>query len=377
MMVAKSGRTTGLTCAAVSAISVDVVVDYFTDCAETTRSMTKTFTNQIAVAGTNFSDAGDSGALVVNSANAEPVGLFFAGGTDTNGIEHAIANPVSDVLNTLDTQVSGVNGQTTYSFVGGADHPVSCLSYDGAKDNPKLSEDPLGRPAAALALPAEERERAEAALPMAQTLAQSMAQSLANPSGGIVRVGIAASKDHPGTGAVAFYVEPALYAAAAQAIPVSVAGVATVVLPANGPAGELATLPVISQPRPASLNQALAAKQKVAATLLKLNPAIFGVGVGQSLDNPSDAALILFVDRKKSAGNLPESMEGLRVRTILMDRLHVTRAHGTTPGSALGSATRSAGNCFSSRHLDSSAQEEPGPSDKQPTLLEDRLPLPN
>jgi hypothetical protein len=82
MMVAKSGRTTGLTCAAVSAISVDVTVDYFTDCAETTHSMTKTFLNQIAIAGTSFSDAGDSGALVVDSANAEPVGLFFAGGTD-------------------------------------------------------------------------------------------------------------------------------------------------------------------------------------------------------------------------------------------------------------------------------------------------------
>jgi hypothetical protein len=66
MTVAKSGRTTGLTCAAVTAVSVDVVVDYFTDCAETTHSMTKTFTNQIAVAGTNFSDAGDSGALVVD-----------------------------------------------------------------------------------------------------------------------------------------------------------------------------------------------------------------------------------------------------------------------------------------------------------------------
>ena len=62
MMVAKSGRTTGLTCAAVSAVSVDVTVDYFTDCAETARSMSKTFTNQIAIAGASFSDAGDSGA---------------------------------------------------------------------------------------------------------------------------------------------------------------------------------------------------------------------------------------------------------------------------------------------------------------------------
>ena len=355
MMVAKSGRTTGLTCAAVSAVSVDVVVDYFTDCAETTRSMTKTFTNQIAIAGTSFSDAGDSGALVVDSSNAEPVGLFFAGGTDTNGVEHAIASPVSDVLATLDSQVSGANGQTNYSFAGGADHPVSCLSYDG----PKASDDAIG----ASALPVAERERAEAALPQAQVLL--------NPANGIVRMGIVVSKDHPGTGAVAFYVEPAVYATAAAAIPASIGGVATVVLPANGTQGESAALPATPQPRTASLNQVLAVKQRNAASLLKSNPAIFGVGVGQSLDNPSDAALILFVDRRKSSENLPESVEGLRVRTILMDRLHVTRAHG----SALGSAARSAGNCFSSRHLDST-EEEARPSKNEPAFFEDRLQLP-
>src|ERR1019366_6226118 len=33
--VAKSGRTTGLTCGGISAVDVDVMVDYFLDCAET------------------------------------------------------------------------------------------------------------------------------------------------------------------------------------------------------------------------------------------------------------------------------------------------------------------------------------------------------
>jgi hypothetical protein len=363
MMVAKSGRTTGLTCAAVSAINVDVVVDYFTDCAETTRSMTKTFTNQIAIAGSSFSDAGDSGALVVDSANAEPVGLFFAGGTDINGVEHAIANPVSDVLGTLDSQVSGANGQTTYGFVGGADHAVSCLSYDGPRDAQKASDEAIG----ASALPTAERERVEAALPQAQLLL--------NPASGIVRVGMAASKDHPGAGAVAFYVEPSAYTATAAAIPASIGGVATVVLPTNGSIGEPAVLPAIPQPRATSLNQALAAKQRVAANLLKSNPAIFGIGIGQSLDNPSDAALILFVDRRKSVGNLPESMEGLRVRTILMDRLHVTRAHGSALGSGPGSASHSSGNCFSSRQVDSSPEEDAKPG--EPAFFEDRLQLPD
>ncbi len=182
MTVAKSGRTTGLTCAAVSAVSVDVVVDYFTDCAETTHALTKTFTNQIAIAGTSFSDAGDSGALVVDTANAEPVGLFFAGGTDDHGVEQAIASPVADVLATLDAQVAGAAGQqTSSSFVGGADHAVSCLNYGAHKT--------IDDVAAVSALSASERERVETALPLAQLLL--------NPAAGIVRVGLAASKDHP------------------------------------------------------------------------------------------------------------------------------------------------------------------------------------
>ena len=352
MMVAKSGRTTGLTCAAVSAVNVDVAIDYFTDCAETSRSMTKTFTNQIAVAGTNFSDAGDSGALVVDSANAEPVGLFFAGGTDANGIEHAIASPVSDVLATLDTQVSGANGQTSYSFVGGTDHPVSCLSYDPAK----ATDDTTALSVATATLSITERERAEAAL--------AQAQPLLNSGSGVIRAGIAASKDRAGTGAVAIYVESSAYAAAAAAIPASVGGVPTLVLPATSPV-EPATLPITFQPRAVSLNQALAAKQKIAAVLLKSNPAIFGVGVGQSLDNPSDAAVMLFVDRKKSPGALPESLDGVRVRIVLMDRFHVTRAHGTS--------ARTASGCSALRSIITTDGQEFDPAAR---LLEDRLQLP-
>lgn len=353
MTVAKSGRTTGLTCAAVSAISVDVVVDYFTDCAETAHAMTKTFTNQIAIAGTSFSDAGDSGALVVDTANAEPVGLFFASGTDTDGVEHAIANPVADVLTTLNSQVSGTNGLTSYSFVGGADHQVSCLSYDSAK----TSEDAVG----AQALTSSERERAEAAL--------LQAQQVLNPAVRIVRTEIAASKDHPEEAAIAFYVEPSASTATPPQIPASIGGVATVVLPANGPSGEPAAPLSVSQPHAASLSQVLAVKQRNAANLLKSTPALIGVGVGQSLDNPNDAALILFVDRRKVSGALPESIEGQRVRIILMDRLHVTRSHGTP--------ARNTGSCYSSHHPAPTADQEEYPSGLEPQFFEKLRQLPD
>jgi hypothetical protein len=330
MMVAKSGRTTGLTCAAVSAVSVDVVVDYFTDCAETTHSFSKTFTNQIAIAGAGFSDAGDSGALVVDTADAEPVGLFFAGGTDVNGVEHAIANPAGDVLAALDSQVPGPNGAAAaYSFVGGADHAVSCLSYGGVG---KTGEDSAGLTSTGLtsaglaSLGAAEQERVEAALPAAQSLLTST---------GIARVGLTVSKDHPGEGAVAVYLEPGVKEGSLAAIPASIGGVATVVLPATVQAGDsIASAPGPVQPRAASFTLALAAKQRHAAELLKSNPALFGVGVGQSADNPAEAAVILYVDRRKSSGTLPENLDGQRVRAVFMDRFHVTRSHGSPARSA-------------------------------------------
>ncbi len=314
MMVAKSGRTTGLTCAAVAAVNVDVLVDYFTDCAETSHAFTKTFTNQIAIEGTNFSDAGDSGALVVDAANAEPVGLFFAGGTDAHGVEHAIANPVGDVLTALNGQAPAALGPAAYSFVGGADHPVSCLNYDS-----KPQEDT----SSVASLPQSERERAETAMPTAQVLL--------NPAAGIVRVAAAVSKDHPGEAAIKFTLEPWVSTATAATIPAAIGGVPTMI----GPEAAVGT-----QPRAASLAQAVAAKQKVAASLFRSNAAIFGVGVGQSLDDPAEAAVVLYVDRKQAEGKIPESVDGVRVRVVLMDRLHVTRSHGT------GGTVRSGGSCL-------------------------------
>lgn len=106
----------------------------------------------------------------------------------------------------------------------------------------------------------------------------------------------------------------------------------------------------------------LAVKQKHAATLLKTYPALFGVGVGQSLDYPRDAALMLFVDRKKFAGALPESIDGQRVRVILMDRLHVTRSHGTP--------ARSTGSCLP---VPAGAEEDRAIHD----LFQDRIQLPD
>ena len=184
LSVAKSGRTTGLTCGGVSAVDLDVTVDYYLDCAETRPYLTKTFTHQLGLSGNQFSDAGDSGALVVDAANAEPVGLYFAGGTDLSGVSQGVANPAPDVLNELGAQLGG-----SYTFAGAADHAVSCLSYG---DNTISSAQ--GR-----ALSDAETARGQ------QALAQ--ARMLVNSAAGILGVATGKSIDHPGEAAVILYTD--------------------------------------------------------------------------------------------------------------------------------------------------------------------------
>ena len=309
LTVAKSGRTTGLTCGSVSALSLDVKVDYFQDCAETKPFLTKTFSNQVAISGNQFSDAGDSGSLVVDAGNAEPVGLFFAGGIDSLGAGQGVASPASDVLAELSAQVGG---GAAYRFVGGADHAVSCLSYgDNAISGAQSST-----------LSDVEIARAQQAL--------AEARMLVNPAAGVLGVGIGKSNDHPGEAALTAYVDEGMNVN----VPATIKGVRTLVIPTNAravasgaapqTAFEAASVPALSA---SVLSAALAVKQKSAQNLMKRAPAFFGVGVGQSLDNPKEAVLVIYVDRRLIPAQLPQTLDGLRTRFIVMDRLHVTRSY--------------------------------------------------
>jgi hypothetical protein len=60
---------------------------------------------------------------------------------------------------------------------------------------------------------------------------------------------------------------------------------------------------------------------------MRQNPGFFGVGVGQSLDNPREAALVIYVDRRKIPAQLPAAIGGLRTRYVVMERMHVTRSY--------------------------------------------------
>jgi hypothetical protein len=310
LRVAKSGRTTGLTCGRVTALDLDVSVDYYRDCAESKPYLTKQFTSQIAVSGDRFSDAGDSGALIVDTGNAEPVGLFFAGGIDAAGVSHGIASPAPDVLNELRSQTPG---SSNYSFVGNADHEVSCLSYG----------DSTTSVAQARTLSDSESARQQQAL--------AAGHSLVNPTAGILGVAPGKSSDEPGAAALIVYIDQNT----SPAVPALVEGVRTIVIPTTSRSVVFGLAPTAqttagSLPLPASvLAQAIAVKRQIAHRWMQ-NPAFFGIGVGESLDNSREAAMIVYVDRQHIPAQLPSSVNGLRVRYVMMDRLHVTRSYAAT-----------------------------------------------
>jgi hypothetical protein len=285
-----------------------VTVDYFLDCAETRRYLSKTFTHQLGLSGNQFSDAGDSGALVVDAANAEPVGLFFAGGTDLAGVSQGVANPASDVLSELSAQMGG---RTTFAFVGTADHAVSCLSY--GNNTIAAAQDRT--------LSSAETVRAQRALAQARMLVSS--------AGGILGAAIGKSSDHPGEAAVILYTDESR----TISVPATVNGVRTLAISSTARAvayGSAAQTPFaagsVSLPSSA-LTQAVTVKNQVAAGLMRRHTAFFGVGVGQSLDNPKEASLVIYVDRNRIPAQLPQTVNGLRTRYVVMDRLHVTRSY--------------------------------------------------
>lgn len=96
MTVQKFGRTTGYTAGQITSIDTDVTVQYDTG--------SFTFGGQIIVVGLDgqpFSDAGDSGSLIVERNTNLAVGLLFAGSST-----HTIANHITDVLAALNVTLA-------------------------------------------------------------------------------------------------------------------------------------------------------------------------------------------------------------------------------------------------------------------------------
>ncbi|HVJ08167.1 MAG TPA: hypothetical protein VM554_07270 [Acidisarcina sp.] len=304
LRVVKSGRTTGLTCSTVESISQNVSVDYFKDCAETTGYLTKTYTNQISIGGNSFSDAGDSGSMVLDASNAQPIGLFYAGG---NGF--SVASPIGEVLNEVATQAGQSSG--SFKVTGGGQHPITCLNYD------------TNTVTAASAVSVS-----PTAMAAAQQAASIAEASLVDAKKGILGTATGKSMDSPGEAAVIVYVDQEKVNVP---VPAAIGGVRTLVIPAT--ANSVASHTAASSHMvpagihlPASvLAPAIAVKEQNWKSLMK-DPAFFGVGVSQSHDNPAEASLLVYVDRKKTPRSMPATVGGLRVRYVTMDRFHVTRS---------------------------------------------------
>jgi hypothetical protein len=100
------------------------------------------------------------------------------------------------------------------------------------------------------------------------------------------------------------------------------------VIPTTASAVASGTAPTTSSVTPgihlaqATLETAKAIQKQQAAQLMS-DPAFFGVGVGQSQDNPAEAALMVFVDRTRTPRSMPTTAGGLRLRYRTMNPIKV------------------------------------------------------
>ena len=144
MPVAKSGRTTGLSCAVVQGIDGDILVDLPAECGNPV-SRNVPFSGQVVTG--RLVQPGDSGSLIVEAATSRPLALV-AGVTED--LQFTTANPVSDVLAALDSTTG-----LTLSFVGAGDHAISCspeletksrtLGSNSTVQHDSLSSDEISR----------------------------------------------------------------------------------------------------------------------------------------------------------------------------------------------------------------------------------------
>lgn len=278
--VAKSGRTTGLTCSSITSISTNVQVAYETACGSGVTAFNAQFANQVVINGGSFSAGGDSGSLVVTSNQARPIALLYGGSpTDT------VANPIQDVITAL------TSGANVPAPVGGADHAVSC--------QPTASANSAQIGATQSALVPAERQRVTA-------VQQRNASALMRNSA-IASLEVGASADHPGEGALVIHLQ------GLSTVPPVIEGVRTRLVVDEGTG---LRLPSIGQ---AQVDGAIAVKDAHVAEYMG-KPGIQGVGVSMSADNPSETAISIYVIKGEAHPPVPAVIDGVRTRIFEGER---------------------------------------------------------
>jgi hypothetical protein len=288
LSVAKTGRTTGLTCSTISSIQATLNVDFDAFCGGP-KLFTSEFVGQVVINGSSFSAPGDSGSLIVTTANARPVAMLFAGnGTNT------IANPITDVINEFS---SHARPPVVLNVVGGADHLVSCqpmAAVPGASQVGPLS-------AQVRSLSVQERSRTESVRDARALLL------MRDPA--ITAVEVGASEDAPGQGAL----EVRVSGTPQTPIPAVIDGLRTRVT-------------FVAQGNGASLSQeevdrASAVKEAHVVDFMS-QKGIQGIGVAISKDSPAEPALAIYVVRGTSTSSIPATVDGIRTQIIEGERFH-------------------------------------------------------
>lgn len=295
--VAKSGRTTGLTCSTIIGTNVASNVAYYAHCGDANAAFTVNYTDLVAVNGGDFSYSGDSGSLIVTQDTAEAVALLFAG-SDTD----SVGNPITDVLPAFPGA-----GNVTPTIVGGATHPVIGCTLPALK--------------------------AVATVPQAKAVSDAIQQAsivrdlrasqlLANPA--IKAVAVGESYDHPGKAAILLFVGSG---ESLVDIPRTIDGVRTRLVEGNDWAhhgllnGEETAelLSTVSRPQivyPLQQGEYLRAETVHTAHVTDLlkQAGTLGVGITSSVDAPGEAALLIYVLRGAPQDNIPAEIDGLRTR---------------------------------------------------------------
>src|SRR5713101_2349343 len=286
LSVAKSGRTTGLTCSTVGAVGISTKVQYQTGCGTGT-TFSVTYQNQVSVSGGTFSGQGDSGSLIVAQATADPVG-----------------HPVQDVL----AAMADSSGNKPV-FVGSpSTHQVIACTLPGFSAATATAQSGMTLQARSLAPAVAARDL-------------HANQLLANPF--VRAVGAGSSVDQPGEPAVILIVDPTQ---PRTELPAALEGIRTRIVRGGtvtprgvldemqsahlAPNGEEFSVSSLS---PEQVAQAKAVHAAHVDEWMK-KPEVKGFGITSSADAPGEAALMIFVIRGVAHDPIPPVIDGLRTR---------------------------------------------------------------
>jgi hypothetical protein len=297
MPVAKSGRSTGLTCSTVLATNTTTSIQYQKGCGTGT-PFPETFTNQVDIMGGSFSAPGDSGSLIVTQNTADPVALLYAG-SDTD----AVGNPVSQVLSFFQS------GGNSVTFVGGAAHQVIGCTL------------PVKPASAVLIVPAS--TASPDSIQRASSVRDNHATGLlAHPE--VQAIGVGASYDNPSEPAILLFVTKGQ---PRTNLPAVVDGVRTRLVEGD----VFAQRGLLSPEESAAIEQSVPPPQLVYSIseievrragvvhashvdeLMKMD-GVQGVGITSSVDSPGEGALMIFLIRGVAHRAIPPEIDGVRTR---------------------------------------------------------------